>query len=112
MGLKYAAHRLIYQFGQVGKIVKPGEPTGPVFAPIPGEPTEHTVAVALTDYTHEERANMAISEEMMRVYMAPSEIVPTNADTLLIGENEYSIISVKTAFKANIVLYHELQVRR
>lgn len=111
MGMTSTATKLINRFGQDATLTKPGEPTGPPYAPIPGVPTDHAVTVAVTNYTLEERANASITDADLRVFMAASGVVPTTADTLTIGGKDYSIYRIATLGPDGVTICFDLQVR-
>ena len=112
MGMTDTATKLIKRFGQAAVLRKPGAPGGTPWDPQPGTPSDHAVTVAVTDYTIEQRANTAINQSDLRVFMAVSDAMPTTADTLVIGGEDYTVVSVSTLGPDGVTICFDMQVRR
>jgi hypothetical protein len=108
------ADRLLTRFGQAAVLRRPGEGSGDPWNETAGTPGDHPVTVTVFDYTAQDRQGTAIQEFDKRVLMSAQglEIMPSDSsDTLLIGEQEHAIISVKTLAPAGEAVMFELQVR-
>lgn len=110
MGMTQTATRLIKRFGQTATLTKPGEVSGPPYAPEYGPPTDHSVTVAVTEYDWRERDTTAIQESDLRVFMTAG-IEPTTADKLTVGGVEYGIFHVGILGPDGTVICYALQVR-
>jgi hypothetical protein len=111
MGMTSTATRLIARFGQTATLTKLGPPAGPPWAPMPGVPVNHTVTVAVTNYTIEELAGLSIAGDDLRVFMTAG-VAPNTSDTLTIGGIVYGIHRVGVLGPDGVVICYELQVRR
>lgn len=113
MGMSATATKLIKRFGQAAILRQTveGEGGDPWEPPVTTE-VDHAVTVAVTDYTIEQRANLAISESDLRVFMAVSDAAPVNTDTLVIGGVDYVVVSVSTLGPDGVTICHDVQVRR
>lgn len=114
MGMTSTATKLINRFGQAATLVKPAtgptEPVNPWDEPIEGVPTEHAVTVAVTQYNVEDMDGTLIGVSDLRVFMAVSDVVPTKADTLLIGGTSYEIKRVGVLGPDGVTICYDMQV--
>ena len=111
MGMTSTATRLIKRFGQAATLIKPAPPAGPPWAPMPGVPVNHSVTVAVTNYTIEEIAGLSIAGDDLRVFMTAG-VAPNTSETLTIGGVNYGIHRVGVLGPDGVVICYELQVRR
>lgn len=114
MGMTETATKLIKRFGQAATLVKPAEgltePQNPWDPPGEGEPVEHPVTVAVTEYTVEDMANSLIGVSDLRVFMAVADAVPLKSDTLVIGGVTYQIKRVGTLGPDGVTICYDMQV--
>ena len=70
MGMIEMASRIIARFGHEGTFERPGEPSGPPWAPEPGEPTFHAATVAVVAYDNENRDGTLVQMNDVRVLVS------------------------------------------
>lgn len=111
MGMTETATRLIKRFGQTAILQK--ESGGPAFPAdeVPIVIMDHSVTVAVTEYTIEERGNSLISGSDLRVFMTAG-VEPITGDKLIIGGKDYRINHVGTLGPDGSVICYELRVQR
>ena len=114
MGMIETASRIIARFGQAAEIVRPGEVTGPEYNPTYGPPTLHPATVAVVDYDQTERDGTLIQTADKRALVAVEGlgVVPTTADTLRIGGQDFVIVRVAPVAPDGVARFYKLQVRR
>lgn len=114
MGMTATATKLIKRFGQAATLVKPAtgptEPENPWDEPTEGEPSEHPVTVAVTQYNVEDMDGTLIGASDLRVFMAVADVVPLKVDTLVIGGTTYQIKRIRTLGPDGTVICYDLQV--
>lgn len=108
------ATRLIGRWGQAAEIERPGEMTGPEYAPVQGPPTLHPCTVALTDYAQEHRDGTLVRADDLRALVSVDglTVTPTVADKLVVDGGTFSIVRVAPVGADGVPRYYELQVRR
>lgn len=111
MGMTETATRLIKRFGQDATLTKTTEePTDPWGGG--GTVTvDHTVTVAVTEYTVEERANSFIADTDLRVFVTAG-VEPVKGDDLTIGSVQYRVERVGILAPDGVVICYELRVSR
>lgn len=115
------ADRLITKFGQVGAIRRSGETGGGdstnSLTPVLGassEPADFPCTLVIVDYTQQERAGSLIEQTDRKALIATKglTIEPTNDDALVVGGDEYQIVSVMPLAPGAVTVLWEAQVRR
>ncbi|MEC3861192.1 hypothetical protein VK792_07845 [Mesobacterium sp. TK19101] len=109
MGMIETAQRLIGRFGQPATLRKPGAKTGPEWNPTTGEPTDHAVVIALTEYSIEERGSAGLAETDLRAFF-DATIEPNAADTLLVAGRTFSVKKVGRIYQGADVVCYDVQV--
>ena len=114
MGMIEMASRIIARFGQEGTFERPGEPSGPPWAPEPGEPTFHAATVAVVAYDNENRDGTLVQMNDVRVLVSVAglDITPNVSDRLHVGSAEYAIIRVSPLGPDGVPRFYDLQVRQ
>lgn len=106
------ASRIIARFGQAGTIVRV-ENVGNEWEPVQTE-TAHPVTVAIVDYSQEVRTGTLIGSDDLRALVSVEglDIVPTTADRLRIGADEFTIVRVSPHAPDGVARFQDMQVRR
>ncbi len=114
MGMTSTATKLIKRFGQAATLVKPPEgptePQNPWDEPGEGVSTSHPVTVAVTEYSIEDMDGTLIGVSDVRVFMAVADVVPTKADTLVIGGKAYEIKRVGILGPDGVTICYDMTV--
>lgn len=116
MGMTQTATKLINRFGQAATLVRasdePDEPQNPWDEPADpvNDPTEYPVTVAVTEYSIEDMDGTLIGVSDLRVFMAVADVVPTKADTLVIGGTSYEIKRVGILGPDGVTICYDMQV--
>ncbi|KNY21589.1 hypothetical protein [Methylobacterium sp. ARG-1] len=115
------ANRLIAKFGQPGAIRRGSNTSGGDStnsqASTPGgaaEPTDHPCTLVVLDYSEQERASSLIEQTDRKVLIARAglDIEPTNDDALVIGGEEFQIITVMPLAPGPVTVLWTAQARR
>jgi hypothetical protein len=107
------ADRLITRFGQAGAIRRNTAGDGDPWEPGAGTDTDHSVQLAVIDYTSRDRDGTLIQQSDRRVLISAQglAITPTSGDQVVIGGQAYAIIDVKPLEPGGTVVMYEAQVR-
>lgn len=115
------ADRLITKFGQPGAIRRGAGSSGGdrtnSLTPAPGaagDPVDYPCTLVVLDYTAQERAGSLIEQTDRKVLIAAKglAIEPTNDDALVVGGDEYQIVTVMPLAPGPVSVLWEAQARR
>ncbi|WP_417429528.1 hypothetical protein [Kiloniella sp.] len=116
MGLKEIASRLINKHGQTATLLRPGEdiPDGGG-GTIPGEDTEHPVALLSATYAVELQliagGFLDVGDQRLLMSVDGLTLDPATTDRLRIDGDLFRIIRISPLAPAGEVIFWELQVR-
>ena len=109
------ANELIKEFGQIGAISKPGDPSGPAYDPTAGTSVSRAAEFAVTKYALAEIDGSRVLAQDQKVRLAPNDLTddPSTDEELFEADGTtWSIINVDAIRPADVTVLWVLQVRR
>jgi hypothetical protein len=112
---KATADRLIARFGQAAVLRRPGAPSGPVYDPTPGEPTDYACTIVVLAYDNREIDGTRILSTDKKVLLSKGSLAiePALSDKLVIGGTEHAIVDpIQPLSPGGVVVLYQVQARR
>ena len=92
--------------------IRPGEKTGPEWAPVFGPPTEHPVRAIQGTYTAREIDGTLIQANDLKLTVEAGGFVPDVADKARINGKDWFIVRVDPVAPGGVALMYKVQVRK
>ena len=109
--IRGTAERLLSRFGQPVTLIKPGEPTGPEWAPVPGEPVEYTVTAVDENNMQRDQVGTLIGDAIHALTISTSAgVAPERADRVRVMGREYEITEVAPLAPGGTVLLWQVKL--
>lgn len=105
------ADRLLSRFGKTAVLEKPGEPSGPAWDPVPGEPTQHEITVLEFNERVRDRSGTLIGQSVTTLYVSTSAgVAPEKADRVQVDGSWYEIDEARRLAPGPTVLMWEVDL--